>query len=613
MEVTFAQLSFMGPVRGNNEDFILTWAPADQAQRTSHGAVAIIADGVGGQGDGEVASRMAAELSLEQFQQAAPDLSLNATLWRMFNAANLAVYDAGMAARSPEGRMATTLVAVVFRHDQIGIGHVGDSRAYRIHQGAITQLTTDHTFVAFHAKLGLFAGHYLEKSSPLRGGLTRSIGKDPIVPVDFVYSQVDPGDLIILCTDGVHTFVEDAELLQLATADPPAEAVHNILGLCAARGTEDNSSVIVCRVDAVQRVHYYRGLAIIEKPTDGKRPMSQEIQPKEVVDDRFEIVETIAQSGMATIFKALDRTTGKLVALKVPLMQFESDPAFFSRFEREEQIGLALDHPAILKILPVANKSRPYIAMELLQGVTLDRMLQEKHPHPLETTQAVEIAANVADALAHMHERDIVHRDLKPANIMVAADGSLRIIDFGIAKSAGMRRVTFTGFSPAMGTPDYMAPEQVLGKRGDARTDIYSLGAMLYEMLTGHTPFDGENPYMVMQARITGDPRAPRSLNPALTPQLEEIILHAMARDPKDRYQTAREFEEDLLHPNAVTVTGRVQRLVTPQIWKTRLRRILRLGLLAAIPVGIVLTLWLVNRNSAPPHPATGPIHSTHR
>ncbi len=152
---------------------------------------------------------------------------------------------------------------------------------------------------------------------------------------------------------------------------------------------------------------------------------------------------------------------------------------------------------------------------------------------PLPIPDAVQIASYVCGALAHMHEHKVVHRDLKPQNIMICDDGTLRIIDFGIAKSTEMRRLTFAGFTPAMGTPDYMAPEQVKGKRGDERTDIYSLGAVLYEMTTGSVPFEGPNPFIVMNSRITGDPVAPRKVNPEISEALEEIILHAMEREPR--------------------------------------------------------------------------------
>src|SRR5262249_41626199 len=156
----------------------------------------------------------------------------------------------------------------------------------------------------------------------------------------------------------------------------------------------------------------------------------------------------------------------------VPHMQFESDPGSFARFQREAEIGQTLSHPNILRFVKVEDQSRPYIVMEFLQGRTLSEVLNEVRPLPI--PDAVQIASALCDALAHMHERKVVHRDLKPQNVMLCNDGTVRIMDFGIAKATEMRRITFAGFSPTLGTPDYMAPEQVRGRRGDERTDIYS-------------------------------------------------------------------------------------------------------------------------------------------
>ena len=265
----------------------------------------------------------------------------------------------------------------------------------------------------------------------------------------------------------------------------------------------------------------------------------------ETLDDRFELNSVISRSGMASIFKATDKTTGETVAVKVPFMQFESDPAFFSRFQREEEIGKMLNHPNILRIIPVdGKKSRPYIAMEFLDGNTLRQMHAQRRQNA-GCGSAWRLRAGFAMRWKYMHQQGIVHRDLKPENIMLCHDGSLRIMDFGIAKAAAMRRLTFAGFSPSMGTPDYMAPEQVKGKRGDARTDMYSLGAMMYEMVTGYAPFEGGNPYLIMNARLVGDPIAPRKRNKEIPPEVEEIILHAMERDPDDRYATAAEMKAE--------------------------------------------------------------------
>jgi serine/threonine-protein kinase len=188
-----------------------------------------------------------------------------------------------------------------------------------------------------------------------------------------------------------------------------------------------------------------------------------------------------------------------------------------------------------------------------------------------------------------MHDHEVVHRDLKPENIMICNDGSIRIMDFGIAKFEGQRRLTFGGFTPTMGTPDYMAPEQVKGKRGDPRTDIYSLGAIIYEMLTGNPPFEGANPFLIMNARLSGDPVPPRQVNPNISPQAEELIMHAMARNPADRYPDARVMQAELNHPEAIKVTGRADRAVKPVITNGIWTSIKLYVYCAVVPIALVL------------------------
>jgi serine/threonine-protein kinase len=237
------------------------------------------------------------------------------------------------------------------------------------------------------------------------------------------------------------------------------------------------------------------------------------------------------------------------------------------------------------------SKSRPYIVMEYLEGQTLGHLMQTIRPMP--EPDATKIASRICEALHYMHEHDVVHRDLKPENVMICNDGSIRIMDFGIAKFQAARRLTFGGFTPAMGTPDYMAPEQVKGKRGDRRTDIYSLGAILYEMATGSVPFEGANPFVIMNARLSGDPIAPRRRNDNISPQVEEIILHAMARHPQDRYATALDMKQELDHPETVRLTGRADRLVTPSPVSGNLRRYRLVAISIAIPVLVLLAALL--------------------
>ena len=216
--------------------------------------------------------------------------------------------------------------------------------------------------------------------------------------------------------------------------------------------------------------------------------------------DHYRIENLVARSGMASIYQATDMRTDRPVAIKIPHPEMEADPVLFERFQREAEIGQMLDHPGVMKVFADKNRSHIYMVMEWVEGRLLRYILHE----------AEEIAAGArrshsrsrfCDALDYIHRNGVVHRDLKPENIMVDGEDHIKLIDFGIAGKAGARRLTFAKLSQVMGTPDYISPEQVKGKRGDGRSDIYALGVMLYEMLTGKTPFSGNNPFAIMNDR----------------------------------------------------------------------------------------------------------------
>jgi serine/threonine protein phosphatase PrpC len=589
MDLTYAQLSITGPVRQNNEDCIGFWQPESPELARTVGFAAIIADGVGGTGRGEVASQLAVETALKALKGTVVETEPEDLLRKIFNEANKLVYDASMH-HHEEGRMATTLTVSIFRHDEVTIGHVGDSRVYLIRNGTLRRLTSDHSYVALQVKLGLVKERDA-MASPMRSMITRSIGQDLICAYDVFKQTLEKGDVLVQCTDGLYSVVVDDEICEIAGHATPQEVSQQLIAQAEKRRTEDNVSVQIVRIDAVEHRHYYRGAPYYVKANTTS--VSNEIQAGQVLDNRFEITELINRSGMASIFKANDLKTGLTVAIKAPLMQFESDPASFSRFQREEEIGQSLNHPYILKIfaIPPEEKSRPYIVMEYLQGQTLSALLREVHPLP--EPDAAKIASRICEALDCMHFHKIVHRDLKPQNIMICLNGSIRIMDFGIAKSLKARRLTFVGFSPSMGTPDYMAPEQVKGKRGDERTDIYAMGAILYEMCSGQTPYEGESPYAVMNARLSGDPVAPRKINTKLTPAMEEIILHALERDPANRFQTAQEMKAELDDYEKVELVERFRHLQAPQLWKSRFRMVPLILLLALAQVIIFVMMFL--------------------
>jgi serine/threonine-protein kinase len=311
--------------------------------------------------------------------------------------------------------------------------------------------------------------------------------------------------------------------------------------------------------------------------------------------DEYELEGIVATSGMATVFRARNLRDGRQVAIKVPHPEMESDPVMYERFAREEEIGTRLDHPGVMKVIASPDRSQVYMVMEWLDGRLLRQILNEEKKLPVE--RAVRITLGIAEAVEHVHVHGVVHRDLKPENIMVGPKDEIHLIDFGIAGSAGARRLTFASFSQSMGTPDYISPEQVRGKRGDARSDVYALGVMLYEMLTGAVPFSGPNPFAVMNDRLLNQPVPPRHLDASITPQMQEIIYRALEREPKNRYASAREMAHDLANQAEVGVAARPEADRWEERQSPERRRALMIGALVLIPLVLFGLLLLVSRH----------------
>ncbi|HET9178678.1 MAG TPA: protein kinase [Terriglobia bacterium] len=272
----------------------------------------------------------------------------------------------------------------------------------------------------------------------------------------------------------------------------------------------------------------------------------------------YHILKKLGGGGMGIVYEAEDTQLGRRVALKFLPIDAAADARSLERFHREARAASALGHPNICTVYDIGeHDGRPFIAMELIEGQTIAEVVRRG---PLATEEAVGISRQIAEALVEAHERNIIHRDLKPANVMVTAKGRVKVLDFGLAKwvrpveadASTEESLSQTRPGAIMGTIPYMAPEQLRGEAVDRRTDLYALGVILYEMATGVRPFPEEDTTRLIVAILTQAPRAPRELNPRITPQLEAVILRALAKEQEKRYQTAQELLADLGYSNKV-------------------------------------------------------------
>lgn len=321
-------------------------------------------------------------------------------------------------------------------------------------------------------------------------------------------------------------------------------------------------------------------------------------KPGDVID-HYEIVEELGEGAYAEAYKARDIGSGSIVMLKLPNPLMFADPQVYARFQRETEIAQRLDDAGVQKSLGLrSDGSEPYLVLEFVEGETLRREMQSFEGH-VPVDLALEWLRQLARAIAYLHSRGITHRDLKPENVLVAMDGTVKVVDFGTALATGARRLTWRHLTDGVGTPDYMSPEQIQGERGDPRSDIYSWGIIAYELLAGRVPFDGDNWLAVMAGHLQRAPHRIRDLRPDVPPALEAVVLHAMRRYPEHRYQTAEALVADLdsletLDPSSFDLSvekpmGGMSSAATPaQLW--RFIALIAIGFFVLLAIVVVLT-----------------------
>ena len=293
------------------------------------------------------------------------------------------------------------------------------------------------------------------------------------------------------------------------------------------------------------------------------------------VGGRYELGELLGRGGMAEVRRAVDRRLGRPVAVKQLRADLAVDPTFQARFRREAQSAAGLNHPTIVAVYdtgeetdPLTGTSIPYIVMELVEGPTLRDVLRDGRK--ILPERALELTQGVLDALSYSHKAGIIHRDIKPANVMLTQSGAVKVMDFGIARAVADTSATMTQTAAVIGTAQYLSPEQARGETVDARSDIYSAGCLLYELLVGRPPFVGESPVSVAYQHVREAPVPPSQLDPVITPDIDAVTLKALAKDPADRYQSAREMKADL----ARVLAGQQTTAVVPLVGDTAATRV---------------------------------------
>jgi beta-lactam-binding protein with PASTA domain/tRNA A-37 threonylcarbamoyl transferase component Bud32 len=269
------------------------------------------------------------------------------------------------------------------------------------------------------------------------------------------------------------------------------------------------------------------------------------------VGGRYELGELLGRGGMAEVRQAVDQRLGRSVAVKQLRADLAVDPTFQARFRREAQSAAGLNHPTIVAVYdtgeeidPLSGVSIPYIVMELVEGPTLRDVLREGRK--ILPERALELTQGVLEALSYSHKAGIVHRDIKPANVMLTPNGGVKVMDFGIARAVADTSATMTQTAAVIGTAQYLSPEQARGETVDARSDLYSTGCLLYELLAGRPPFVGDSPVSVAYQHVREAPVPPSQLDPEITPEIDAVVLKALAKDPDDRYQSAAEMKADI-------------------------------------------------------------------
>ncbi len=568
LRVSIGQYSDRGHKEAN-QDFHGALVP-EEPDLSLKGIAIAIADGISSSDVSDVASESAIKSFLSDYYCTSPAWSAKTAAQRVIAAANSWLHaqnQRSFRAYEKDRGYVTTFSALVLKGRQAHLFHVGDSRIYRVSGASLEQLTNDHRVVM----------------SSSESYLGRALGVNPQIEIDYRAESIAAGDVFVLATDGVYEFVEPAFVTQaIAGAADLDRAAQDIAVQALARGSDDNLTIQIVRIDETPRGARSETL---QAPVDLPPPPLLEAR---AIFDGYRIIRQLHASARSHIYLAEDIESGAIVALKTPSVDQRGDAEYIKRFMLEEWVARRLSSAHVLRPSPVERKRNfLYVAFEYVEGQTLAQwMIDNPRPH-LETVRG--IVDQIARGLLAFHRKEMTHQDLRPANVMIDRSGTAKIIDFGSTRVAGVAEAAGSGAdAQILGTVQYTAPEYFLGEPGSARSDVYSLAAIAYHMLTGRLPY-GAKP---AQARTRAQMK-----KLAYTPVVDDhsdipawvdgALRKALDPVPDNRFSDPMEFAFALRNPIVGAAPARLIERDPVRFWK---------AVSAALAVAILVLLFVVSR-----------------
>ncbi len=513
-------------VKPQNEDACGVQVP-DEPLLTTKGLAAVVADGMSGADAGRQASRACVQGFLSDYFSTPESWSVKTSGQKILTALNHWLYGTGQREYGSHKGMVTTVSALVLKSNTAHLFHVGDTRIYRLRDDELEQLTTDHRIDMGEDKTYL----------------SRAMGIDIHLEIDYRTVTVEAGDIFVLLTDGVHEFLPDSAIRRtvLEHRDDPETAASRLVEQAEANHSNDNLTALVLRVDRLPQeneTEFYQKLTEL--------PFPPPLEPGMVLDG-YRILRHLFANKRTEVYLVQDTASGEKWVLKAPSINYEDDPEYIHQFLHEEWVGRRINNPHVMKVVESPRKRTAlYYLAEHIEGRTL-RQWMDDEPRP-SLNQVRDMIEQIARGLRAFHRLEMIHQDLKPENILVDEHGTLKIIDFGSTKIAGIEEIYVPlDTNNLLGTINYTAPEYHIGQPPSNRSDIFSLGVIAYELLTGRLPY-GKDLTARNLKRVRYQPI--KRFNPEIPIWVDRAIEKAVSINPENRFGKLSEFTHALRHPD---------------------------------------------------------------